>query len=579
MTPFSPDTENEEQAHEAHSDETPQKQGDEEKQQAPVEAAPKADDVESGVDAESLQEQKTIESANEEEISDEQNGAATNESTENQDDAAAEVNENASTQEDQQEDTNNNTSPENEDSQQLSPSPTSSSENQTKRKKSTQKSPPMGPKYSYRAARSPLKNMYASAPLKPPFDLSGNVNISIPEYDPLYDDNLQLHYQHSVHTRRVLKQQRLIDKKGMITEMGDDKKRVHKERAKMATLHQKKLLKNVQKEKMKKEKLKLQMQLQKEKEKEQKRKRVLKMKREHEKRLEAMQAKMTGVPKEAQFQMMLRELDRQGIKYKLTDQGVVLTSIPTGSKSPSKKRASKSPSKKRAGGRKKGGKKTRDDSGAVGAEQDVETQNEEEDTNPAAEEEQNSEETRTEDVDPASQDQIEGSEETRTEGVDPASKEQIQSEEATTIICRLQNKANNLFMEIAFDGTPEDVPKDGSIRFTIQPESDSWKQQFVMENGFITNAATGMRVVHGGQESEPFAVLMNASDDDKKQAWVQQGTCLMSSFDQGVGLTIASNDAGAQVDVRSFDANDAPTDCNWELVAVSASLKEPSTSE
>eukprot|EP00818_Percolomonas_sp_WS_P009527 CAMPEP_0117443546 /NCGR_PEP_ID=MMETSP0759-20121206/4749_1 /TAXON_ID=63605 /ORGANISM="Percolomonas cosmopolitus, Strain WS" /LENGTH=580 /DNA_ID=CAMNT_0005235521 /DNA_START=38 /DNA_END=1780 /DNA_ORIENTATION=+ len=147
----------------------------------------------------------------------------------------------------------------------------------------------------------------------------------------------------------------------------------------------------------------------------------------------------------------------------------------------------------------------------------------------------------------------------------------------TQAVDRVKNSSNNLFIEIDFAGSPEEMPKDGSVRLVVQPEKDSWTQLFTMDNGFITNVATGLRLTHGAQEN-PFAVLLPAADNDKKQEWTMEGNCLISAHDQ-LGLTIAAQEAGSQVDIRPFDVSAPPTDCNWDFVSSSPSEEEPKSTE
>jgi len=131
---------------------------------------------------------------------------------------------------------------------------------------------------------------------------------------------------------------------------------------------------------------------------------------------------------------------------------------------------------------------------------------------------------------------------------------------------RIQNTASQLFIEIDFAGAPEEMPKDGSVRLVVQPAKDSWTQRFRMENGFITNVVTGLRLTHGAQE-QAFAVMLPAADNDNTQVWNIQGEgCLISAHDQ-LGLTTAANDAGSQVDIRPFDVNEPPKDCTWSVVS------------
>eukprot|EP00818_Percolomonas_sp_WS_P003246 CAMPEP_0117449456 /NCGR_PEP_ID=MMETSP0759-20121206/7955_1 /TAXON_ID=63605 /ORGANISM="Percolomonas cosmopolitus, Strain WS" /LENGTH=797 /DNA_ID=CAMNT_0005241933 /DNA_START=119 /DNA_END=2512 /DNA_ORIENTATION=- len=130
---------------------------------------------------------------------------------------------------------------------------------------------------------------------------------------------------------------------------------------------------------------------------------------------------------------------------------------------------------------------------------------------------------------------------------------------------RIQNQSNQLFIEIDFAGAPEEMPKDGSIRLIVQTEKDSWTQRFTMENGFITNLATGLRVSHGAQENA-FAVMLPPAENDNKQVWSKEGQCLISAHDK-LGLTTAADEPGAQLDIRPFDVSNPPSDCNWGIVS------------
>lgn len=162
-----------------------------------------------------------------------------------------------------------------------------------------------------------------------------------------------------------------------------------------------------------------------------------------------------------------------------------------------------------------------------------------------------------------------------SESVENASNENVEASEIPTeepksqtpILYRIQNLANNLVIEINHEGEEsKDVVSGSETNLIIKPVSDSWKQQFFYDGQYLFNEASGLRIHHGNQSSTPFACMVKPSDE-KHQIWILKNGCLINELD-GKGLTIASNEEGGQVDIRSFDIEDPPTDCKWQLIEV-----------
>lgn len=134
-------------------------------------------------------------------------------------------------------------------------------------------------------------------------------------------------------------------------------------------------------------------------------------------------------------------------------------------------------------------------------------------------------------------------------------------------VYRIQNLANNLFVEVAFDGEFKNLQSGSNSTLVINPASNSWRQRFLYDGTHLVNEASGFRIHHGNQDvKEPFSCMVNPTEENH-QKWEFKNSCFISELD-GKGLTVTANDAGSQVVIRPFDVENPPSDCKWQLVEI-----------
>uniref|UniRef100_A0A7S1PHN5 Ricin B lectin domain-containing protein n=1 Tax=Percolomonas cosmopolitus TaxID=63605 RepID=A0A7S1PHN5_9EUKA len=132
---------------------------------------------------------------------------------------------------------------------------------------------------------------------------------------------------------------------------------------------------------------------------------------------------------------------------------------------------------------------------------------------------------------------------------------------------KIRNKANGLVLDVNHSGPISNMQGGSNTPLFIQNWSGNWGQVWeVDQQGHIKNASSGFNLHHGNQNpSSPFACMVRPTDE-KHQIWeLRYNGAIVSALD-GKGLTVSGNDKGSRVDVRPFNINSPPSDCQWRFV-------------
>jgi len=131
---------------------------------------------------------------------------------------------------------------------------------------------------------------------------------------------------------------------------------------------------------------------------------------------------------------------------------------------------------------------------------------------------------------------------------------------------RIQNRANGLVLDVNHSGDISNMQEGSATPLFIQSFTGNWGQVWELHNGQIRNAQSGFNLHHGNQSAdEPFACMVRPTSE-KHQVWYFNANGTIISALDGKGLTVSGNDKGSRVDVRPFDVNSPPTDCQWTFV-------------